>query len=861
MRPWISEPRGSCGRARSRRLRPRDVLVLATALREPHGYAESATSGRFVLATGAILPVQIDGADVIARAPWGSSVEAFGGAAGGPALRGARLRLARRRARRADGRAQGDLGVSYIQRREDGEISNEEVGADLAAAPAPWLDLAANGAYDLTSPGIADARVSAAARLGGCAPRALRVRAVARPAAAGDVALLGARRLSVADPWGARCGGEPRRGSTCSRAAPVRSSAVSWAATGGSARRSASTTAATAASASRCAGSTSPDARGRAFAPSRASRSARVPLLDRDRDRRARRARRARRRVALGTHGALVAVAHRLGGRRRRPRRPRRPSTLRGERPRARREDLEFTVRGHAHPRDAPLARARGVRGRARPPTRGPLAPVRAPRARAQGHQLRRVPRGHGDARARRDALHLPTERRLPSLPPKPHDEHSCSGCHGESYVREAAELAREHLRFEHGKHMAVVNGDCVRCHTAVAEARPEALLPKMATCFGCHEHRDQWTLRDCDGCHVDLAARGHAAREPPRPRRRLDPRARRSRRERARSLLELPHRAVVRGVPRRGDGPRAAREARVRRRVAVRPSSRRLPLAARRGGARRPGTVHDLPQRELVRRLPHGDRMLRPATTSLNPHPPGWITTGRGGRRARRAGAHRPGVVRGLPRRRRRAALRRLPSRRRTGRQPARARLLEHQEQDARPAVSALPRGGAVTRRGRGILWTVLAVTTLLIAGAWGLVARWPSSPPGIPPEMVPASWEEFRTSLGHRQHVGKDGVACKDCHDYEREGFKNPGAAPCQRCHSKESGRHHGSGGDAKNRLFDLSHLLSRLARQRPSRDCRVHRLSCSAPGRTRRDCDPCVNRLQHMPQTPRKRAPLHE
>ncbi len=26
-----------------------------------------------------------------------------------------------------------------------------------------------------------------------------------------------------------------------------------------------------------------------------------------------------------------------------------------------------------------------------------------------------------------------------------------------------------------------------------------------MATCFGCHEHRDQWALRDCGGCHVDL--------------------------------------------------------------------------------------------------------------------------------------------------------------------------------------------------------------------------------------------------------------------------------------------------------------------------------------------------------------------
>ena len=56
-----------------------DVLVLALHLREPHGYGELRV-GRFVVATGAIFPVQIDGAEVIARAPWGSTLEVFGGA-------------------------------------------------------------------------------------------------------------------------------------------------------------------------------------------------------------------------------------------------------------------------------------------------------------------------------------------------------------------------------------------------------------------------------------------------------------------------------------------------------------------------------------------------------------------------------------------------------------------------------------------------------------------------------------------------------------------------------------------------------------------------------------------------------------
>ncbi len=142
-----------------------DVLALTVRVREPHGYAE-ARAGRFVLATGAVRPVQIDGAHVIARAPWGSTVEAFGGLPVVPRFRTRSYdwvvggRIAQTVSRNAT------LGVSYVQRREDGEISNEEVGVDLAAAPSRWLDLAAFGAYDVTSPGLAEARASAAARTG-----------------------------------------------------------------------------------------------------------------------------------------------------------------------------------------------------------------------------------------------------------------------------------------------------------------------------------------------------------------------------------------------------------------------------------------------------------------------------------------------------------------------------------------------------------------------------------------------------------------------------------------------------------------------------------------------------------------------
>jgi hypothetical protein len=105
--------------------------------------------------------------------------------------------------------------------------------------------------------------------------------------------------------------------------------------------------------------------------------------------------------------------------------------------------------------------------------------------------------------------LHMPADADCLRCHEKPHDTRACRTCHGETEVREAVEIARGHLRFGHAKHMASAKGDCVRCHVEVAEARSDAVLPKMATCFGCHEHRDQWALRDCDGCHVNLAGEG----------------------------------------------------------------------------------------------------------------------------------------------------------------------------------------------------------------------------------------------------------------------------------------------------------------------------------------------------------------
>src|ERR1700722_12419591 len=94
-----------------------DVLVLAVHGRAPHNFGEVRV-GRFVLATGAIFPVQLDGAAIIGRTRWGGKLELFGGAPVVPRF-GARAYdwLTGGRVAETFG-STATLGVSYVQRRE-----------------------------------------------------------------------------------------------------------------------------------------------------------------------------------------------------------------------------------------------------------------------------------------------------------------------------------------------------------------------------------------------------------------------------------------------------------------------------------------------------------------------------------------------------------------------------------------------------------------------------------------------------------------------------------------------------------------------------------------------------------------------
>lgn len=171
IRPWIDAEAmvwtGGTGAAGSSETGAAgDVTVLTLRLREPHGYGEL-RAGRFVVATGAIRPVHLDGVSLLARAPWGTTVETYGGVPVVP-------RFGEREYESASGVrvAQGvgntaNLGVSYSQRHtKHGGSAQEELGADFAAVPVPWLDLAAKSAYDVITPGVAEASLSSALRLG-----------------------------------------------------------------------------------------------------------------------------------------------------------------------------------------------------------------------------------------------------------------------------------------------------------------------------------------------------------------------------------------------------------------------------------------------------------------------------------------------------------------------------------------------------------------------------------------------------------------------------------------------------------------------------------------------------------------------
>jgi hypothetical protein len=148
-----------------------DALTFAVTMRESHGLGEFRV-GRFLFASGAILPVQIDGAAALVRSPWGTKVEAVVGAPVVPSVGSASSALVPSDFQWLFGGRVSQMiasrmvvGVSYLQRRDGDAVADESMGMDLAAN-IRWLDVAARATYDITSFGISEALASAATRVG-----------------------------------------------------------------------------------------------------------------------------------------------------------------------------------------------------------------------------------------------------------------------------------------------------------------------------------------------------------------------------------------------------------------------------------------------------------------------------------------------------------------------------------------------------------------------------------------------------------------------------------------------------------------------------------------------------------------------
>jgi len=103
--------------------------------------------------------------------------------------------------------------------------------------------------------------------------------------------------------------------------------------------------------------------------------------------------------------------------------------------------------------------------------------------------------------------LHVPEPAKCVTCHEKPHDARACGTCHGQEHARDGAELAKRHLRFSHEKHLPTLAGQCVPCHMAAGAADQASMRPGMAQCFACHQHKEQWKTRECEGCHVALPA------------------------------------------------------------------------------------------------------------------------------------------------------------------------------------------------------------------------------------------------------------------------------------------------------------------------------------------------------------------
>jgi hypothetical protein len=104
--------------------------------------------------------------------------------------------------------------------------------------------------------------------------------------------------------------------------------------------------------------------------------------------------------------------------------------------------------------------------------------------------------------------LHLPDDTTCTECHTQPHDTRACLGCHADAGALPALADARDHLVFDHAKHVPSARGNCMRCHVGIAEG-DQQLRPAMATCFRCHDRDAASNANKCSACHKNLEDSG----------------------------------------------------------------------------------------------------------------------------------------------------------------------------------------------------------------------------------------------------------------------------------------------------------------------------------------------------------------
>ena len=140
-----------------------DVVTVSVRARDVTSGSEIRV-GRMVVSMGAVRPLHIDGARGLVRVLGSTTFEAFGGS---PVQKGFDYRTVDWAMGGRIGQAFGTsaiVGVSYLRRHSDGQRSDEELGADLAFTPTPWLTAAGRTAFDLLTQGPTDVLASLSAQ-------------------------------------------------------------------------------------------------------------------------------------------------------------------------------------------------------------------------------------------------------------------------------------------------------------------------------------------------------------------------------------------------------------------------------------------------------------------------------------------------------------------------------------------------------------------------------------------------------------------------------------------------------------------------------------------------------------------------